>query len=240
MGQSRHHDQWKAHLMASASLAGYRKQWPRIGAVLGMAVGGATVLSAKKMTKLQVLSAANLIALLVHQYEEYKDPGYGGTQINRVIGSESPRNYPLNTHSAMCINTGIAYPAYLAPILFPTIKWLGMGPVYFGMSQAGLHGIAPKVRLDEWYGPGFLSSALLHVPIGLTYLHALKEVGEVTRGDYAKGIAYGVAFFAFGLGAPNFLMRDKNSPYPFTREQMGPYPDPHDSLAAKTEYPSAV
>jgi Protein of unknown function with HXXEE motif len=144
----------------------YRRQWPRVGAVLGMAIGGATALAAPKMKRTQVLSATNLLALIVHQYEEYQDPGYGPGQMNRVMGrlsplmrSDNPRNYPLNTHSAMCINTAIAYPVYVAPILFPKSKTLGMMPAFFGMSQAALHGILPKAVLGDWYGPGFLSSA---------------------------------------------------------------------------------
>jgi hypothetical protein len=212
--------------MARFDLDGYRRQWPRVGAVLGMALGGATALASRKMSTPQVLSAANLMALLVHQYEEYQDPGYGGTQINRVTGrilkGGSPRNYPLNTHSAMCINTVIAYPVYVAPILFPKKKWLGLGPVFFGMSQAGLHGIAPRAALGEWYGPGFLSSALLHIPIGTAYIRALKRNGTLTIADYRKGLGYAVVFFVMGLAAPNVLMRDKDSPYAFTEAQMGP------------------
>jgi Protein of unknown function with HXXEE motif len=217
--------------MATFSLDAYRKQWPRVGAVLGMALGGATALASPRMKKTQVLSSANLLALIVHQYEEYQDPGYGPGQMNRVMShlspsmkSDDPSNFPLNPHSAMCINTAIAYPVYIAPILFPKSKTLGMMPVFFGMSQAGLHGILPKAVLGDWYGPGFLSSALLHVPIGLAYLAALRaEQGPLTRSDYAKGIVASAFFFALGLGMPNVLMRDKHSPYSFTDAQMGPY-----------------
>jgi hypothetical protein len=216
--------------MPKFTLNDYRKQWPRVGAVLGMALGGATALAAPKMKTTQVLSSANLLALIVHQYEEYQDPGYGPGQLNSVMSHISPkmksdnlRNYPLNTHSAMCINTGIAYPVYIAPILFPKSKTLGMMPVFFGMSQAGLHGILPKAVLGDWYGPGFLSSALLHIPIGLAYLSALRLEGPITRLDYAKGLAAAAVFFAIGLGLPNVLMKKKDSPYAFTEAQMGPY-----------------
>lgn len=215
--------------MSHDHLDGYRRQWPRVGAVLGMGVGGATALASRRMTVPQVLSAANFIALLVHQYEEYQDPGYGGTQINRVMRrvfkGGSARNYPLNTQSAMCINTAIAYPVYVAPVVFPQKKWLGLGPVFFGMSQAGLHGILPRAALGEWYGPGFLSSALLHVPIGVAYIKALEREGPVTALDYRSGVGYAAAFFALGLVAPNLLMRKKDSPYAFTQAQMGPYSD---------------
>jgi Protein of unknown function with HXXEE motif len=219
--------------MPRFALDEYRKQWPRAGAVLGMAIGGVTALAAPKMRKTQVLATTNLLALIVHQYEEYQDPGYGPGQMNRVMGrltpimrGENPRNYPLNTHSAMCINTAIGYPVYVAPILFPMSKTLGMMPVFFGMSQASLHGIMPKAVLGDWYGPGFLSSALLHVPIGTAYLIALNAASPLSRGDYVKGIATAVAFFILGLEMPNVLMRDKNSPYELTEAQMGPYDGP--------------
>ena len=64
------------------SLDGYRRQWPRIGGVLAMALGGATALAADRMSKPQTLSAVNFGALLVHQYEEYQDPGWFPGQFN--------------------------------------------------------------------------------------------------------------------------------------------------------------
>jgi hypothetical protein len=44
-------------------------------------------------------------------------------------------------HTAMCINTAIAYPFYILPVLFPAKRWLGIAPVLFGMSQALGHGV---------------------------------------------------------------------------------------------------
>ena len=129
--------------MADVTLDSYRKNWPRVGAVVAMAIGGATTLAARgKLTNLRALSVLNLIALLVHQYEEYEDPGYFPGQFNRaVLKSDQPRNYPLNTHTAMCINTAIGYPVYVAPVLFPRTTWLGMGPVLIGMIQSVAHGV---------------------------------------------------------------------------------------------------
>jgi hypothetical protein len=45
--------------MGKISLDGYRKQWPRVGGVLAMALGGAITLAARRMSKPQLLSAAN-------------------------------------------------------------------------------------------------------------------------------------------------------------------------------------
>ena len=211
--------------MGDSVLDSYRNNWPRVGAVLGMAVGGATALAARgKVTNLRALSAVNWIALLVHQYEEYKDPGYFPGQFNRgIFKSDQPRNFPLNTHTAMCINTAIAYPVYALPVLFPKVKWLGIGPVVFGMSQAVGHGVILPAISRSKYSPGFLASIFLHVPIGLAYLTALKARGGISRSDWRKSVAYTIAFAVLGVATPNIIARDKHSPYAFTEKQMGPF-----------------
>ena len=209
--------------MSTSALDRYRKNWPRVGGVLGMAIGGATALASRgKVTNLRALSALNWIALLVHQYEEYEDPGYFPGQFNRgMFKSEQPRNYPLNTHNAMCINTSIAYPFYALPVLLPKVKWLGIAPVVFGMTQAVGHGVVIPVISRSKYSPGFLASIFLHTPIGLAYLTALRKQGPITRADWGISIGYMVAFLFFGVASPNLFFNDKNSPHAFTEEQMG-------------------
>jgi hypothetical protein len=51
-------------------LDNYRAHWPRVGAVLGMGGAGALALTHRRLSTPQLLSALNLLALLVHQYEE--------------------------------------------------------------------------------------------------------------------------------------------------------------------------
>ena len=214
--------------MSTSALDLYRKNWPRVGGVHGMAIGGAAALASRgKVTNPRALSAVNWIALLVHQYEEYEDPGYFPGQFNRgMFKSDQPRNFPLNTHTAMCINTAIAYPVYALPVLFPKVKWLGIGPVLFGMSQAVAHGaIIPAISRSK-YSPGFLASIFLHVPIGLAYLTALKTRRGISRSDWRKGVAYMIAFAVFGVATPNIIAHDKTSPHAFTEKQMGRFDTP--------------
>jgi hypothetical protein len=62
-----------------------------------MALGGMLTLNAKRLSKTQLLSALDLGALFVHQYEEYVDPGWFPGPFNHgVLKSDQPRNYPLN------------------------------------------------------------------------------------------------------------------------------------------------
>ncbi|MEV0624019.1 HXXEE domain-containing protein [Nonomuraea sp. NPDC050404] len=214
--------------MGKFSLETYRKHWPRVGGVLAMALGGAAALAAGKTSNTRLISMLNWGALLVHQYEEYQDPGYFPGQFNKgMLGSEDPARYPLNAHGTLCVNTVLAYPFYLAPALFPKVKWLGIGPVLFGMTQVVGHGIIIPRRAGDRYSPGFLASILLHLPLGIAYFRALKqEQGGVTRSDMAKGVAYAVGFAVVGVVGPNIGFYDKNSPYAFTRHQLGHHAPP--------------
>ena len=155
-----------------------------------------------------VLSALNFVALLAHQYEEYEDPGYFPGQFNRgVLNSDNPRNYPLNA------------------ILARKPMWLGLAPVIMGWAQVVVHGVVVPLRLRARakYGPGALTAVLLHVPVGIAYVKALKQQGPITRRDWAQAAGYGVAFAGFGIALPTGVLRDADSPYPFTEAQMGPY-----------------
>jgi hypothetical protein len=202
----------------------YRRQWPRIGAVIALALGGLITLASGRLSKTRLLSALNLLALLAHQYEEYVDPGYFPGQFNRgLFKSDSPRNYPLNPQTAMVINTALAYPFYIGPVVFRRPKWLSLAAVLLGWSQAVLHGIVLPRRSGASYGPGFLTALLLHVPIGIAYVKALNEEDPISARDWASGLGCAVASTVGGLVLPNLAMRDKNSPYEFTAAQMGPY-----------------
>jgi hypothetical protein len=187
-----------------------------------MAVGGATTLAARRMSKPQLLAAVNFGALLVHQYEEYEDPGWFPGQFNHgVLKSNQPRNYPLNRTTALCVNVPFAYLFYLAPIVLPRKKWLGFAPALFGMMQAVGHGVIfPRIAGDR-YSPGFLASILLHTPIGITYLRALNAEDHLTKADVVKGVGYTVGFAIIAVAGPNIVGSDRNSPHAFTKEQMG-------------------
>lgn len=135
----------------------YRDNWPRVGAVLGAGLAGATALASRRLTKPQTLSALNLAALTAHQYEEYEDPGYFPGQFNGgIFHSTQPDRYPLNTNTALIVNVPLAYTFYALPIVFPKHRVLGIAPVMFGFLQAVGHGaIFPKLAGDR-YSPGFL------------------------------------------------------------------------------------
>src|SRR5262245_18341558 len=60
----------------------YRANWPRVGALVAMGSAGTGGMTHGRMSKPQLLSSLNMLALIVHQYEEYEDPGYFLGQFN--------------------------------------------------------------------------------------------------------------------------------------------------------------
>jgi len=66
-----------------------------------------------------------------------------------------PRNYPLSTSTALCVNTAFAYPYYILPILFPHEKSLGLSPAIFGIMQSVMHGVIVSRIAGGKYSPGF-------------------------------------------------------------------------------------
>ena len=140
-----------------------------------------------------------------------------------MLKSDQPRNYPLNRNTALCVNTVFAYPFYVAPILLPKNKALGLAPAFFGISQSVTHGVIFPLRAGDKYSPGFLASFFLHIPLGVSYIRALDAEEGVSRSDVAKGVAYTLAFAVIAVAGPNIVGRNRNSPYAFTKEQMGPH-----------------
>ena len=210
--------------MSTKLLDVYRREWPRVAAVQAMVLGGVSLLVGRKtQTNLRALAVMNAMTMCAHQYEQYVDPGWFPGMVNvGIFKSDQPLNYPFNAHSAMCAN--IFFRAmYVPAMIFPKAKWLGLPPVLLGIFQALGHGLLMPRMLHTKYTPGALTAALLHVPIGVNYLSALRAQGPIGRGNWVKTLVVLVVFLVFGVATPNIRGADKNSPYAFTTRQLGPY-----------------
>ena len=203
----------------------YTRKWPQIGAVLAMALGGGSVLAAsrKKPIGLRTLAVMNSMTMAAHQVEEYVDPGYFPGQVNAgMFKSDQPLNYPFNAKSAALANLSFTA-LYAAPVIFPKKRWLGLAASIFGLGQVFAHWVAMPIYLRTKYAPGAWSAIFLQAPIGTAYIRSAKSQGPIAREEWIKAAVVGGVFIVFGVAAPNILGADKNSTYPFTQKQMGPY-----------------
>lgn len=205
----------------------YRREWPRVGVVAAMAIGGGSLLaSRKKQINLRELAVMNSMTMAAHQFEEYVEPGTFPGHVNRdIFQSDHPRNWPFNANAAMVANSSFTA-LYIPPMLFPKVKWLALPPAVLGIVQAVAHGVVAPVVFRRKYSPGVVTGVLLHLPIGVKYIQGLREDGTITRGDWIKTLAVLAVFFSLGVATPNISLADKNSPHRFTNKQMGASHEP--------------
>ncbi|WP_181178238.1 HXXEE domain-containing protein [Mesorhizobium sp. B4-1-3] len=141
----------------------YRENWFNFG-VLFVALTFVMALAANSLDHIQVILIYSFMALLVHQYEEYAAPGGFPSIFNIALSGEKvvPERYPLDTNQVLVTNVYIAYPFYLAAIVFPSLIWLGVAQVIFGTLQVIIHGIVINRRLGTVYNPGLASARRVH------------------------------------------------------------------------------
>lgn len=129
--------------------------------------------------------------------------------------------YVLNQNNTAFINIA-AWPFYLIPALFPTVIWLGIGQMLFGLvGQVVVHGGVINRKLKTWYNPGLVAVMLGHVPIGIWYLIEVVGQGMAQWWDWLLAIIYIGSFVCIVMQVIGFrVLADPDSPYPFTSEEM--------------------
>jgi len=149
-----------------------RKNWYYVGGGLFVVLAIGLVIFWNGMSTLQRLLWISFMALLVHQFEEYAWPGGFPAVMNIAWqpGGGRPDRSPLNRNTSLFVNVFIAYPFYILPIIFPTLIWLGLAQVLFGMAQFGVHGILINKKMHALYNPGLFAVVFLHWPIGISYI----------------------------------------------------------------------
>ena len=201
-----------------------RKYWQDIGGIVALVVCIGLLIIHQNMQEIEVILWLSFVAILVHQFEEYRWPGYFPGVFNIVMfKSSNPDKYPLNGQSAMVINVLIAYGFYLLPIFFTDQIWLGLAPVLMGFFQLIWHGMFANMKIKGIYNPGLFAVLLLHVPIGTWYIKYIISHGLVTSTDWILGIVYFVIATYILIVKGNMWMKDEKTKFSFTKKQLGPY-----------------
>lgn len=200
-----------------------RRNWYYIGDVLFVALAVVLGIFWNDMSMLRRLMLMSFMALLVHQFEEYGLPG-GFPAIMNIAwqpGEGLPDRSPLNRNSALFVNVFFAYPFYILPIIFPTLIWLGLAQVLFGMAQFGVHGILINKKMHSVYNPGLFAVVFLHWPIGIYYIWyvVVNSLVQWWMWPVAVVILGAAAFFGVNMPVARWF-KDENSPYPFSEKEM--------------------
>lgn len=198
-----------------------RRHWYILGLVFA-AMAVVCVLLVDLRT-VQVILLLNLVALVLHQFEEYAWPGGEPWIINEVMQPKGshPDRYPLNQNNAFFMNVILAYPFYLVPVLFPDLVWLGLAPTLFGIGQLFMHGIANNRKLKTLYNPGLAAVLFGHVPVGIWYLAEVYAKGMINLWDWIFAVVYIALFIGIGMMRIGYeILAKEDSDYPFTPEEI--------------------
>ncbi|HEY4226121.1 MAG TPA: HXXEE domain-containing protein [Pseudolysinimonas sp.] len=166
---------------------------------------------------LRLILLLNLVAMLLHEVEEYRLPGGAPWLINLTLGSRTDLDRtPLNQVNGAFNNVAF-WAFYLIPVIWPDVIWLGLAPVLVGLGQFLAHGILCNIRIRSVYNPGLATVIIGFIPLGIWYLI---EAGPRIQGlDWVLAIVEAAVFMlVIGFG---FIVLGK--PFrnrPFTPEEM--------------------
>lgn len=196
-----------------------RNNWFRIGLIAFICMAFWGLFCGEDMSLIQKLLLASLMALPLHQFEEYAMPGGGPVVINKVFWGEKERyrNYPGNWNSIMIVNLS-AYVFYILALIFPNVIWLGLATMLFNLFQVLGHVFEMNIKGKTWYNSGMASSILLFLPISIIYIY--QTAGLASGSTWAIAVAALAVILIVSVILPVQLLKKKDSPYEIPQWQM--------------------
>jgi len=199
-----------------------RLHWYDLGLVLAVAVGGFVFIT--RPIGLSLLLWVNLIALFLHQFEEYRFPGNFPGMMNTVMfSSPQPDRYPLNANTALIVNLLVGWLSYFLAALFAgKAVWLGIAAVLVSAGNFIAHTFLFNIRGRTKYSPGMLTAILLFLPISVWFFYFIirnKLAGPV---DWIAGLLLGIVLNYVGILKLIDWLKDKNTRYAFPERNIRP------------------
>jgi hypothetical protein len=199
-----------------------RLHWFDVGIVLALATAG--ILLRVKLSPLSLLLWISLISLFLHQFEEYRYPGYFPGMMNSVMfSSKQPDRYPLNTNTALIVNIGVGWLAYvLAAILVERAVWLAIAVILVSVGNFIAHTFVFNIKGRTLYNPGMATAIVLFVPISAYFGFLVITNNVATPVDWIVGIVLGIALNLVGILKLIDWLKDENTPYIFPERFLLP------------------
>lgn len=195
-------------------MAWFRNYWYRFGGGMVICFVVYLLIAEPHWSQTTWLLIINLIALIIHQLEEYQFPGGAPLVINRVIYDEHELtdHYPGNTLSICIVNVS-AWVIYFIAIMFPNWYWLGLGVVMFSLFQILGHCVQMNVKMHTWYNPGMATALLLFLPIGIAYIYEVQFNHLVNGWTWCAGFITLVMCILLTIVLPVQTFKNKQTKY---------------------------
>ncbi|MGA2503411.1 MAG: HXXEE domain-containing protein [Anaerolineales bacterium] len=199
-----------------------RQHWFDLGIVIGLIVGFFLVFHPP--SPISILLWISLISLFLHQFEEYRYPGYFPGMMNTVMfSSQQPDRYPLNPNTALIINILVGWLFYFLAALFgERAVWLGIATMLVSAGNFIAHTFLFNIKGKTFYNPGMLTADIVFLPIAIYFFVVVLHGNLATPLDWGLGIVLGIALNYLGILKMIDLLKDANSMYIFPKRFLPP------------------
>ncbi len=199
-----------------------RQHWFDLGAALACA--GTIYLFFTPLSPLSLVLWLNLIALFIHQFEEYRYPGYFPGMVNSALfASTQPDRYPLNPNTSLIVNVFVGWSLYwLASILGAQLIWLGIATILVSVGNVVAHTFLFNRKGKTFYNPGMITAVLLFLPIALYFFGLLWQNNVATPLDWLLGVWLGLVLNYVGIVKLIDWLKDEQTPYIFPQSALLP------------------
>lgn len=198
-----------------------RNNWYRLGLIFFIIMSYYMIFWGNDtLSAVQKILCASLMALPLHQFEEYAMPGGGPIVINRVFYGERElyRHYPGNWNSIMIVNLS-AYVFYILALAFPNVIWLGIATMLFNLFQLLGHAFQMNIKMKTWYNPGLATVIFLFVPVSVYYFYYICVNDMVKGSDWLYGVLMLILIILLTVIVPVQTMKKKDSAYEIPKWQ---------------------
>lgn len=199
-----------------------RLHWFDIGPAFSVAVCG--YLLDARPTGLALLLWASLASLFLHQFEEYRYPGYFPGMLNTALfRSQWPDRYPLNANTAFVVNVTTGWLVYLlAAILNTQALWLGIAAILISLGNVLAHTFLFNIKGKTVYNPGMVTALVLLLPISSYFLYLIVQSNAASPLDWVLGLVLGGALNYIGVLKLIDWLKDENTRYLFPARCLMP------------------
>lgn len=199
-----------------------RMHWFDLGLALAVVVGAFVLIA--RPTGLSLVLWLNLIFLFVHQFEEYRAPGYFPGMLNTVLFQSSlPDRYPLNANTALIVNVVVGWLfSFAAAALGDRAVWLGIATILVTVGNVVAHAVLFNVRGKTLYNPGMATAVVLFLPLAVSFFALVVQDHSASTGDWLFGVILGLVLNYVGVLKLIDWLKDENTRYVFPARCVNP------------------
>lgn len=200
----------------------FRMHWFEVGILLSLPLIIYLVVS--KVSEIGFILWISLITLFIHQFEEYRYPGYFPGMINvALFSSTRPDRYPLNPNTAFLVNTIVGWVVFfLAAVFANSLIWLGIATILVSVGNVVAHTFLFNIKGKTRYNPGMATALILFLPLTFYFFYILVTKNLASPLDYLLGLILGFIMNYIGILKLIDWLKDENTSYIFPKRCLIP------------------